>query len=188
MIEFQGRIHYWYPRLMSVTSRKPSTPFLRVLPSSPFHQILKGQQREIFWSRFFTWIYSIWAPDFDTKRIFFSLLFSQSYSNVFIYPRCRLLQGFKISAVAYCAYYHSSMQPTALMYDIIFPYKSTMQVTATIQNQRCSLLRLLKNPYCSLQRLLKNPHCSLQRLLTITAVAYSGDSMATVRIQMSNFE
>jgi hypothetical protein len=37
-------------------------------------------------------------------------------------------------------------------------------------------------------RLLKNTRCSLQRLLKIAAVAYSGDSMATARIQMSNFE
>ncbi len=35
---------------------------------------------------------------------------------------------------------------------------------------------------------MKNPRCSLQRLLTIPAVAYIGDSMATARIQMSNFE
>jgi hypothetical protein len=46
----------------------------------------------------------------------------------------------------------------------------------------------LKNPRCSLTRLLKNPHCSLKCLLKIAAVAYSGDSMATARIQISNFE
>ncbi len=79
-----------------------------------------GQQREIFWSQFFSWIYSIWAPDFEAKRIFFPLWFSQSYSNILMNPRCRLLREFKISTVAYCAYCHSQRQPIALMYDIIF--------------------------------------------------------------------
>jgi hypothetical protein len=66
------------------------------------------------------------APDFEAKRIFFSLSFSRSYLNISMNPRSRLLQGFKISAVAYCAYCHSPMLPTALMYNIIFAYKSAM--------------------------------------------------------------
>ncbi len=139
--------------------------------------MLKGQQREIFWSRFSSWIYSKWASDFEAKGIYFSPSFSRSYQNILMNPRCRLLRGFKISPGAYFAYCHSPMQPIALLYKIIFPYKTALQATAAIQNQRCSLLLLLKNP-----------HCSLQRLLTIPAVAYRGDSMATARIQMSNFE
>ncbi len=111
------------------------------------------------------------------SSLFFSLLFSRSYSNILMNPCCRLFRGFKISAVAYCAYCHSPMQPIALMYDIIFPYKSALQATAAMQNQCCSLLRLLQNP-----------RCSLQSLLTIPTVAYGGDSMATVGIQMTNFE
>jgi hypothetical protein len=63
---------------------------------------LKGQKREIFWSRFFSWIYSIWAPDFEANRIFFSVSFSRSYSNISMNPRCRLLRRFKICAVGYC--------------------------------------------------------------------------------------
>jgi hypothetical protein len=47
-------------------------------------------------------LYSIWAQDFEAKRIFFSLPFSRSYSNISMNPRCRLLLGFKISAVGYC--------------------------------------------------------------------------------------
>jgi hypothetical protein len=47
-------------------------------------------------------ILNIWAPDFNAKRIFFYLSFSRSYSNISMNPRCRLLRGFKISAVGYC--------------------------------------------------------------------------------------
>jgi hypothetical protein len=65
---------------------------------------LKGEKREIFWSRFFSWIYSIWAPDFEAKRIFFPLSFSRNHSNISMNPCCQLLRGFKISAVAYCTY------------------------------------------------------------------------------------
>jgi hypothetical protein len=39
---------------------------------------------------------------------FFSFSFQQSYSNILMIPRCRLLRGLKISAVAYCAYCHSA--------------------------------------------------------------------------------
>jgi hypothetical protein len=46
--------------------------------SPPF----KGTEARDFWSRFFSRIYSIWAQDFEAKRIFFSLLFSRSYSNI----------------------------------------------------------------------------------------------------------
>jgi hypothetical protein len=45
----------------------------------------------------------------SSELIFFSLSFSRSYSNISMNPRCRLLRGFKISAVAYCAYCHSQM-------------------------------------------------------------------------------
>ncbi len=138
---------------------------------------LKGTVAQDFLSRFFSRIYSIWAPDFEAKRIFFSLSFLRSYSNISMNPHCRLLRGFKTSAVAYWAYCHSPMQLLVLMYDIIFPYKSALQATAAIQNQHCSLLLLLKNP-----------RCSLQCLLTIPAVSYISDSMATARIHMSNFE
>jgi hypothetical protein len=58
---------------------------------------------------FFSWIYSIWAPDFQAKGIFFSFLFSRSYSNIFMNLRCRQLQGFKISTVAYCAFCRSPL-------------------------------------------------------------------------------
>ncbi len=167
-------------------------------PKSRASVPLKGQQREIFWSRFFSWIYSIQAPDFEAKRIFFSLSFSQSYQNIQMIravgywgdsklarqataeiqnQRCSLLRLLSFPDVAHSAYV-----------GYYFPNKSALQATATIQNQRCSLLHLLKNSRCSLQRLVKNPHCSLQRFLTFAAVAYSGDSMATARIQMSNFE
>ncbi len=149
----------------------------RVDRDSWMQAYLKGTVARDFLVSFFSWIYSIWIPDFKAKRIFFSVLFSRSYSNILMNPRCRLLRGFKISAVAYFTYCHSPMQPIALMYDTIFPYKFALQATAAIQNQRCSLLLILKNP-----------RCSLQRLLTIPVVAYSGDSMATARIQMSNFE
>ncbi len=132
---------------------------------------------KIFWSWFFSQIYSIWAPDSRAKTIFFSLSISQNYSNILMNLRCRLLQGLQIRAVAYGPYSHSPIQPTASMSDIIFPYKSALQATAAIQNQSCSLLHLLKNP-----------RCSLQHLMTILTVAYSDDSMATARIQMSNFE
>ncbi len=64
---------------------------------------LRGTVARDFWSRFFSWIYSIWAPDFEAKRIFFSLSFSRRYSNISMNQRCRLLRGFKISAVGYCA-------------------------------------------------------------------------------------
>ncbi len=57
---------------------------------------LKGQEREIFWPWFISWVYSIWVPDFDAKRIFFSFSFSRSYSNISMNPRCRLLRGLKI--------------------------------------------------------------------------------------------
>jgi hypothetical protein len=43
----------------------------------------------------------MWAPDLEAKRIFFSLSFSLSYSNISMNPRCRLPRGFKISAVGY---------------------------------------------------------------------------------------
>ncbi len=49
---------------------------------------LKGQQCEIFWPRFFSWICSIWASDFEAKRIFFSFSFSLSYSNISMNPHC----------------------------------------------------------------------------------------------------
>jgi hypothetical protein len=49
------------------------------------------------------------APDFEAKRIFFSLSFSRSNSNISMNLCCRPLRGFKISAVAYCAYCHSPM-------------------------------------------------------------------------------
>ncbi len=129
---------------------------------------LKGQQREICWSQFFSWIYSIWAPDLEAKRIFFSLSFSRSYLNISMNPGCRILRGFKISAVGYCGDSKLALQPTT-------PFVIPVQ-------------RLLKNLGCSLMRLLKNPRCSPQRLLKIAALAYSGNSMATARIQMSNFE
>jgi hypothetical protein len=38
-------------------------------------------------------LYSIWAPDFEAKRIFLPFLFSPSYSNILMNPRCRLLRG-----------------------------------------------------------------------------------------------
>jgi hypothetical protein len=57
---------------------------------------IKVQYGEIFWPRFFSWIYSIWAPDFGAIRILFSFSFSRSYSNISMNPRCRLLRGFKI--------------------------------------------------------------------------------------------
>jgi hypothetical protein len=60
-----------------------------------FKGFLKVQQREIFWPGFFSWIYSIWASDFEAKRIFFSFSFSRSYSNFSINPRSSLLPGFK---------------------------------------------------------------------------------------------
>jgi hypothetical protein len=47
------------------------------------------------------------GPRFEAKRIFFSFSFLQSYSNISMNPRYKLLRGFKISAVAYCAYCHS---------------------------------------------------------------------------------
>jgi hypothetical protein len=46
--------------------------------------LLKGQWHEIFWPRFFSWIYSIWASYFEAKWVFFSFSFSRSYSNVSI--------------------------------------------------------------------------------------------------------
>ncbi len=50
---------------------------------------------------------TLYGPlDFETKRIFFSFSFSHSYSKILMNPRCRLLQGFKIRAVAYYAYSH----------------------------------------------------------------------------------
>jgi hypothetical protein len=62
----------------------------------------KGTVARDFWSRFFSWIYSIWAQDFEAKRIFFYLSFSRSHTNISMNLRCRLLRGFKISAVGYC--------------------------------------------------------------------------------------
>jgi hypothetical protein len=56
---------------------------------------IKGTVVRDFWTRFFSWIYSIWASDFEAKRIFFSFSFSRSYSNTLMNPRCRLLRGFK---------------------------------------------------------------------------------------------
>ncbi len=55
--------------------------------------LFKGTVAQDFLPRFFSWIYSIWAPDFDANRIFFS--FSRSYLNISMNPRCRLLRGFK---------------------------------------------------------------------------------------------
>ncbi len=65
-------------------------------------QRLKGTVARDSLVSLFSWIYSIRAQDFEAKRIFFSLSFSRSYSNISINPRCRLLRGFKISAVGYC--------------------------------------------------------------------------------------
>ncbi len=149
-----------------------------VLPSWRLQgRYLKGTVAQDFLVSVFFMDLLFMAPDLEAKRIFFSLSFSRSCQNISMNSGCRLLRGFKISTVAYCVYCHSLMQPIALMYHIMFPYKSAMQATAAIQNWFCSLLRLLKN-LC----------CSLQRLLMIPAVAYSGNSMATARIQMSNFE
>jgi hypothetical protein len=58
-------------------------------------KFLKGQSREIFWPLFFSWIFSLWASYFEAKRIFFSFVFSRSYLNISMNPRCRLLRGFK---------------------------------------------------------------------------------------------
>ncbi len=96
---------------------------------------LKEQQREIFLPRFFPWICSVFVPDFEAKRIFFSFSFSRNYSNILMNPRCRLLRGFKISAVAYCAYCHSPLQLVALMEE------SALQPTALIDDSRSSLQR-----------------------------------------------
>ena len=40
-------------------------------------------------------IYSIWAPDFEAKRIFVSFSFSRSYSNFLVIPRSVLLGGMR---------------------------------------------------------------------------------------------
>ncbi len=56
---------------------------------------LKGTVARDFLASFFSLIYSIWASDFESKRIFFSFSFSRSYSNISMNPRCRLLRGFK---------------------------------------------------------------------------------------------
>ncbi len=108
-----------------------TVPLNRLLCSIKFAKILhlKGQQRKIFCRRFSSWIYSTWAPDFEAARIFFSFQFSQSFWNILMNSCCSLLGGFKISAIAYCAYCHSLLQLSALICVIIFP-----QATAAIQN------------------------------------------------------
>ncbi len=102
---------------------------------------LKGQQREIFWSRFFSWIHSICAPDFEAKRIFFSFLFSQSYSNFSMFRRSSLLRGFKIIDVAYCAHCHSPQQPTA---PIVIPHNSLLRLSSIEFFRKCPRCRLLR--------------------------------------------
>jgi hypothetical protein len=54
----------------------------------------KGTVARDFLARvFFMDQYSIWASDFEAKRIFFSFSFSRNYSNFSMNPRSSLLQG-----------------------------------------------------------------------------------------------
>ncbi len=67
--------------------------------------ILKGTIARDFFTRVLSWIFSIWGPDFLSKRISTIVSYSQSYSSFSRVPRCSLQRRSWIPAVAYNGYF-----------------------------------------------------------------------------------
>ncbi len=103
-------------------------------------EVVKGQERKIFFTSIFSWIYSI-HPDFEVERCHFCFVFAKLFKFFFSLQKQRIFAGRKRSRRS--MYLEPWLQATTVMYNFICMVAASVKGTLSLKS--CTTLTAVES-------------------------------------------